>query len=220
MILLQKKTTSFALFSILFIISGLIICGEDQGWINNEIKFNVNENWDLALSNEGRFNEITYQNLYLRNWQAGVLYSLPKNLYIGFRYKRETSDETLFVLSENRFTLETGWKKRIGEKLNFELRLRTEIRDFEKELSADHLRFRFRIRFTTSLKIGDLHIKPFIATEPFSDTLSDEIFRNRFYLGTAFVLSEKIDLIINYIRQDTKGRETIHILNSGFNIEI
>ncbi|MBN2246064.1 MAG: DUF2490 domain-containing protein [Candidatus Aminicenantes bacterium] len=217
---MQKKTTSFVLLLMLFLTSGLIIKAEDQGWINNEIKFNVNEKWDLAFSNEGRFNEITYQNPYLKNWQAGVLYSLPKNFYLGLRYKRETSDEVLFVLSENRVTLETGWKKRLGERLNFDLRFRTEIRDFEKELSDDHLRFRFRVRLTTSLKIGNLHLKPFIATEPFGDTLSDEIFRNRFYLGTSFVLSEKVDLIINYIRQDTKDKETVHILNTGFDIEI
>jgi len=220
MILLQKKITALALLLILFITSGMLIIGEDQGWNNNEIKFNINENWDISLTNEGRFYEITYQKPYLKNWQAGVLYSFPKNLYLGFRYKRETSDEALLVLSENRFTLETGWKKRLSDKLNFDLRFRTEIRDFEKELSSDHLRFRFRIRLTTSVKIGNLHIKPFIATEPFSDTLSDEVFRNRFYLGTSFVLSEQIDLIINYIRQDTKDKETIHILNTGFNIEI
>ena len=174
----------------------------------------------MALSNEGRYHEITYQNAYLKNWQAGLLYTLPRDIYLCFRYKRETSDEILFILSENRFTMETGWKKNLTGSVKLDLRFKAEIREFEKDLADDHLRLRFRIRFMTAFNIGTLHLKPFIATEPFGDTLSNTVFRNRFYLGTAIVLSDKIDLIINYIRQDTKDRETIHILNTGFNIDI
>lgn len=217
---LSPKIPAISLFIFLFFISGLILTCEDQGWINNEISFNVNKNWDFALSNEGRYEEITYQNLYLKNWQAGVIYTLPGHLYLGFRYKRETTDEILFLLAENRFTLESGWKKDLNENVEFDLRFKAEIREFEKEFSNDHLRLRFRVRFTTSFNIGNLHLKPFIATEPFGDTVSNTIFRNRFYLGTAIVLSDKIDLIINYIRQDTKDQEPIHILNTGFDIEI
>ena len=216
----SPKIWAISLFLFLFLISGLILLCEDQGWINNEISFNVNKNWDFALSNEGRYEEITYQNPYLKNWQAGVIFRLPHDLYLGFRYKRETTDEILFILPENRFTLETGWKKNLNENLAFDLRFKAEIREYEKDLADDHLRLRFRIRFTTAFNIGNLTFKPFIATEPFGDTLSNTIFRNRFYLGTAIVLSDKIDLIINYIRQDTKDQEPIHILNTGFDIDI
>lgn len=216
----SPKIPAIYLFLFLFLISGSIFMCEDQGWINNEISFNVNKNWDFAVSNEGRYEEITYQNPYLKNWQAGVIYTLPRDLYLGFRYKRETTDEILFNLAENRFTLETGWKKNLTGTVKLDLRFKAEIREFEKELADDHLRLRFRIRFTTAFNIGGLNLKPFIATEPFGDTLSNTIFRNRFYLGTAIVLSDKIDLIINYIRQDTKDQETIHILNTGFDIGI
>jgi len=216
----SKKIPAIYLFLFLFLILGSILMCEDQGWINNEISFNVNKNWDFAVSNEGRYEEITYQNPYLKNWQAGIIYTLPRNLYLCFRYKRETTDEIQFISAENRFTLESGWKKDLSENLGFDVRFKAEIREFEKELADDHLRLRFRIRLTTAFNIGDLKLKPFIATEPFGDTLSNTIFRNRFYLGTAIVLSDKIDLIINYIRQDTKDQEPIHILNTGFDIEI
>ena len=62
-------------------------------------------------------------------------------------------------------------------------------------------------------------MKPFVATEPFADTLAKTINRNRFYLGVAVPLTGHLQWIMSYIRQDTSGRETLHILNTGVDLK-
>ncbi len=39
--------------------------------------------------------------------------------------------------------------------------------------------------------------------------------RNRFSLGTAIPVAPGADLVIGYIRQDTRGSESLDILNTG-----
>jgi len=194
------------------------LSADDQAWLNNSLSFTISKNLNLKFANEARYNEITYMDPYLKNIRTGLAYKLQKSIYISLLYRRENTKKANYTLSENRYTLETGWEAKLGNNLNIDTRFRTEIRCYEKDLAKNHLRFRFRIRVKTTLKIGSFQLKPFIATEPFGDTIEDRINRNRFYLGTVFLLDEKVQFVINYIRQDTRNKETLHILNSGFNL--
>lgn len=216
------RSMKFFLISFTFIAITLLpvrLSADDQAWLNNSLSFTISKNLNLKFTNEARYNEITYMDPYLKNFQTGVVYKLPKSIYIAFLYKRENTKKTDYTLNENRYTFETGWEAKLGNNLNIDTRFRTEIRRYEKGLAINHLRFRFRIRLKTTLKIGSFQLKPFIATEPFGDTIEDRINQNRFYLGTIFPLDEKVQFVINYIRQDTRNKETIHILNSGFNLK-
>ena len=192
---------------------------DEQGWLNHSATFNISAEFSLKLYQETRCQEITFMDPYLKNWQGGLVYHLPKNFYVAALYKHENVEKTIFTLTENRFTLESGWKTNLKKDLDFDYRFRTEIRRYNHGLAENHLRFRFRVRLKTIVSLGSLTIIPFIATEPFADTVTNKINRNRFYLGAIFPLSEKAELIINYIRQDTKGAEAIHILNSGLDLK-
>jgi hypothetical protein len=192
---------------------------DTQAWLNNSLSLKINNRFNLKFTNETRYNQITFMDPYLKNWQGGVVYNLPKQFYVAFLYKRENSEQVDVVLSENRFTLEGGWNKKVSRAVDFNCRFRTEIRRYQYGLAENHLRFRFRLGFKMELKIGNLTMRPFIATEPFADTISDRIFRNRFYIGTAFPLGKKVEWIVNYIREDARKKETIHILNSGLNLK-
>lgn len=214
------KIRSYLIIVILFpLINSILYADDGQAWLNNSITFKTTSDLSLKLTQEARYHEVTYMDSYLHNWQGGLLYKLPKNFYVAFLYKRENTKKPNFNLAENRFTLESGWKIKIQKNLDFDCRFRTEIRRYDKDLSQHHLRFRLRIRLKGTIRVGDLQLKPFIGTEPFADTIKDSIFRNRFYLGTAIELSENADLIVNYIRQDTRDKQTIHILNSGIDIK-
>ena len=199
--------------------AGSNLHADEQGWLNHSASFKISPKFSLKLYQEIRCHEVTYMDPYLKNWMGGMAYHLPKNFYIAALYKRESVKKTQFSFAENRYTLETGWKTDLMQDLDFDCRFRIEIRRFNLKAVENHTRFRFRARLKTRLSLGSLVIKPFIATEPFADTLSNEIVRNRFYLGTILTFSEKVELIINYIRQDTKGTEVIHILNSGFDLK-
>ena len=153
---------------------------------------------------------------YLSNVQGGISYSIFSKAYVALLCKRQVSQKTGYMLSENRYTCEAGFDQRTI----FDVRFRTEARTFAGGNAQDHLRFRLRLRFTYKATWGNLSFQPFIATEPFGDTLQNKIHQNRFYLGVIFPLSKKIVFSINYIRQDTSKKETLHILNSGFQLKV
>jgi hypothetical protein len=188
-----------------------------QGWFNNSATFSINPKWNFKLSQEIRCLDISYADHYLYNWQGGIILKLPKNFYMGFFYKREHTDlEDLDLLAdENRYTLEGGWKIGVVKDVDFDVRLKTEIREFDQQSVGDHLRFRLRARFKFNTHIGSLKLKPFIASETFGRTKVYTIQRNRLYLGTYFPVSSKVEIVLNYIWLFTTGKESVHILNSG-----
>jgi len=123
------------------------------------------------------------------------------------------------IYNENRFTFETGWKTKVVEKLNFDIRFRTEIREYEEEIKEDHLRFRLRLRLKSDLNIGQLHLKPFVAAETFGKSKIYTAQASRLYFGTFFPFSEHVEFGISYIWLATRGAESIHILHSGFELK-
>jgi hypothetical protein len=192
---------------------------ENQSWLNNSLRISLKPKTVLLFTHEIRNQEFTFTDHYLSNVQGGLECGLSDNTYIAFLYKRENTKKTDHMLNENRFTLESGWKTKLNPKINFDLRFRAEGRTYEQGGAANHLRLRLRLRLTTQVEIGNFTIKPFIATEPFGDTLSKTVHQNRFYLGATFPLGQHSTFTLNYLRQDTKHREPIHILNAGFQLK-
>jgi len=188
---------------------------EHQGWLNNSISLKVNSRISLKFTQEVRHSELTFTEGYLHNWQGGAIWKSGSRTHLAVFYKRETVDKLDGNQQENRFTLEGGWKLPLTRNTNLDLRFRTEIRRFEDHLAENHLRFRLRLRLVTQVKIGALTLKPFVAIEPFADTKADKINRNRIYLGTVIPLSTHLEWVVNYIRQDTSGKDPLHILNTG-----
>jgi len=208
-----------AAIGIMVLIQWANLPAEDQGWINNSLTLTVDKKVSLKFTNEIRCHEITFTDGFLHNWQGGVVWKFSSHTYVAALYKRETTDKETFNLQENRFTLESGWKLALTRKTSFDARFRTEIRGFENDRADNHLRFRLRLRFTTQVTLGKLVLKPFIATEPFADTIADKINRNRFYLGTAVPLSVHVVWVVNYMRQDTSGKDPLHVLNTGVELK-
>jgi hypothetical protein len=214
-----KQWLKLLLVPLALILFSSLVMGENQAWLNNSMSYKLNAKWTLKFTNETRYYELTYMDPFLKNWQTGLQYGLFKNGYVAVLYKRENTKKTSYNLAENRVTLETGWKTNLGKSLNFDIRFRTEIRGFEKDLAENHLRFRLRFRFRTKMKIGKLQLKPFIGIEPFADTIKDKIFRYRFYAGSVFPLTKNVEWVLNFIRQGTKDKDTIDIINTGVSLK-
>lgn len=193
--------------------------GSDQAWLQNTATFTISSKLSLRLIHESRHLDITFSNPYLKNIQMEVSINLPKNFYIATNYRRQYEDIEDHVSNENRFTLEAGWKTRLTKDLDFDLRFRTEIREFEEPLLDDHLRFRFRLRLKSKVSLGKLKLKPFIATETFGKDKIYTIQKNRLYIGTYFPLSEHVEFVLSYLWLATRGAESIHILYSGFDLK-
>jgi len=219
----MKKWTGIIPILLIVLATGTVLA-EVDGWINNAVTLKVNEKFSLKATQEQRHAKPSYAGVpYLKNIQAGIVYKLPSSFYVAVLYKLENEDKGTFVGQENRITYESGWKTKLGKSLTFDTRVKLESRFYDQKSLEDHIRYRLRVRFTANTRVGQLKINPFIATEPFGDNKdasTDVFFRNRFYAGFAFPVGDKIKLIANYIRQDTKDKDTLHILNTGIEVSL
>lgn len=215
------KKFSALIFGILtgFVSLSMPAFADGQGWSNNSLTIGLTSKWNLKLTKEIRADEVTLTDPYLRNLQGGLTYKLPGNFTIAALYKRENVKKTGYNLGEDRYTIEGVWKTGLNTSWDMDLRLRAEIRHFDKGLAENHMRYRLRLRLRTNLMIGGLEIRPFIASEPFADSLQGRIFRHRLYLGSTVPLNKNAEIVINYIRQDTRKGTTLHILNTGVDLK-
>ena len=214
----SSHLVSAAVLVLLFLFSGRHLLAEGQGWLNNSLNLRVDDHFSLIIKSQIRAHNITFQDPFLYFLESGFNYKLPKDFYLNTLYRRQTSKSKDRQVNENRYVLETGWKTALKKTFGFDWRFRTEIRTFEQDADANHLCFRLYARLTANIKIGELDLKPFVADEPFYDTKRDAFSQNRFYLGSTVPLSDKVEFVISYLRQDLKGRGTNHILNTGFNL--
>lgn len=194
-------------------------CDTSQAWLNNSATFTLSSKLSLKLTQESRHLDITYSNPYLKNVQGGIVLKLPHDFYFATLYKREHVEIRDIIYNENRYTLEAGWKTKVAEKLDFDIRLRTEIREFEEEFPDDHLRFRLRLRLKSELRIGKLRLKPFIAAETFGKSKVYTVQRSRLYIGANFPLSDHVEFALSYLWLATRDAESVHILHSGFELK-
>ena len=216
------KSSIKTVFLFSFILIGtrsIGFCDSSQSWLNNSATFTISSKFNLKLTQESRYLDIAYANPYLKNVQGGIVFKLPNNLYFATLYKREHVEIQDVIYNENRYTLEGGWKTKMAEKLDFDIRFRAEIREYDEESPEDHLRFRLRFRLKSRLNIVKLQLKPFIALETFGKTKIFTVQRSRFYIGTNIPLSDNVELALSYLWLATRGGASIHILVSGIELK-
>ncbi len=218
-----RATSDKKIIPLLFI---LVFCGwangycdSDQAWLLNSATFKVSSKISLKLIQESRHLDITYAHPYLMSIHGGIVFNLTKNIYLATIYKRAHVEYQEIIYNEDRLILEGGWKTRVAENLDFDLRIRTEIREFDEEIPEDHRRFRLRLRLKTEFSIGELKLKPFIAAETFGKTKVYTVQRSRLYIGTNFPLSDHVEFVLSYMWLATRQDESIHILLSGFELQ-
>lgn len=221
MIVVLKKPAKYTLCVVIVfaLVFGQLVFADEQSWLKNNLDISISSRLKAKLSQEARYDEITFMLPYLSNIEGGLDFSFYRNVSISLLFRRQNEKSTNDVLKEKRFMVDLNWKKKFGQKVAVDVRFRTEIRSFGEGQVENHLRFRLRLRLQFQCKSNKFEMKPFIAIEPFGDTLSDEVNRYRLYLGTVLPLSNNIGFLISYIRQGTKDKETLHILNSGFQLK-
>jgi hypothetical protein len=209
-----------AFFLVLILLfSNHSLLAEGQGWFNNVLNLTIDKDFYLMVKSQIRTHDISFQDPFVYLLEGGLGYKLPKNFFIAANYRRQTSKSADRQVNENRYILDAGWKTNLNKTFGFDWRFRSEIRTFEQDADVNHFRFRLYARLTTKLKIGDLNLKPFIAEEPFWDTKYDAFSQNRLYLGTTVPLSDKVEFVLSYLRQDLKDKDTNHIIYTGFNLK-
>ena len=212
------KVTFILCFLLILFYSALSLRADEQGWINNSLAFKINQKFSFTLIQETRCNEITYLDPYLINVRAMLTYKLPENFHAAIYYRRQEAEKKDVIIHENRYIIESGWKTTMIKETTLDIRLQGEIRRYIETPDSNCFRLRMRFQLKTKMSIGSLNINPFIATEPFWIVDEGGYERNRFYIGAEFLLNKNVAFVLNYIREDKKNTEAIHILNSGFKL--
>ncbi len=195
-----------------------IIRGDGQAWVSNSLDLKISPSFVVGFQQEQRFDEMTIMDPYLSNVEAKISVNTGKRTQLSIAYRREGKSSDGDVSRENRMFFDVSRIVFKNETSSLDVRLRCESRNFEAGAGTDHWRFRLRLRWRTRVAIGAIMVKPFMAIESFGDTKADALDRYRFYAGLVVPLGKHAGLVLSYIRQGTRDKESLDILGTGFKL--
>jgi len=193
---------------------------KDQNWTGNTIKWRAGKALQVWCTQEVRSNDMNaYDDIFAKYVELTLRHGPSKTYYWAVRYRHQWNEKKNLSIGENRWVLEGGAKTMAFSWLTLDARLRFDWKNFDRPETEDYVWYRLRLRSTVNSHVGRLRITPFFATEPFANSLpKPETFidQHRMYAGSGFPVGNHFALVMNYIRQDIRGRETEHILQAMF----
>jgi hypothetical protein len=93
----EYKYTPIGLVVIMVLMAAGTLVAEEPGWIDNSLSFKINNKFTLKFTSESRYNELTYSDFFMRNWQGGIVYKFSQKMYFAVLYKREDTQKTGFM---------------------------------------------------------------------------------------------------------------------------
>ncbi|NOY22949.1 MAG: DUF2490 domain-containing protein [Acidobacteria bacterium] len=204
-------------FLLILLCGSLPVYAEGQNWSKNSITLKQPNGFSFHLVSEVKYRSWDWKDgVFKKNWVFGVGKKLGNGFSISLNYKEElTRKSNGNDIVERRPFVDVGWKQALKQRMAFDFRLRTEANQYIQPTKKDHYSFRFRFRLTGKTEVLSIHLEPYIAIEPFYDTLSDSFRKYRFYTGAMVPLHPHVKLRVGYIRQDTRGTAPDHIFNTG-----
>jgi hypothetical protein len=193
---------------------------KDQNWTGNTVKLRVGKSLQVWCTQEIRSNDVTaYNDIFAKYIEFTLRHGPNKTFYWALRYRHQWNEKKNISIGEDRWVFEAGAKARAYPWLTLDMRLRFDGKNFDKAGVEDYAWYRLRLRSTVHTHIKRLRISPFLAMEPFGNTPTKNepfINRHRLYAGSGIPIGNHFVLVMDYIRQDLRGRETEHILRTMF----
>jgi len=187
---------------------------EEQNWLTNSASLAVGGGWSLRLTHERRATGLEYGGGFLDNGSVSLLRRLGAGATVAVGYLRESARRGI----EDRLEVDAGLHRRLSDGLDLDTRLRLERREFARVGVADGFRGRLQLRLRSRARIGRLKLRPFVSGEVFADAASQRVSENRLILGTTLPAGPHADWLIGYLRQDARGRPSVHALNTGLDL--
>ena len=208
-----------AVFLLFLCVSVLSIAG-DQNWMENTVTLKQRNGYSLQLVSEIKYRSWDWdKGVFKKNWVIGIGKKLNHGFSISLNYKQELtrkSDGNDIV--ERRPFVDFGWKTLLNRNLAFDFRLRAEANRYIRKSKKDHESFRFRFRLKGRADLLGIPLEPYIAIEPFYNTISNSFRRYRFYAGSMVRLNSHIKFRIGFIREDNRGKAPDNVFNTGISL--
>ncbi len=181
-------------------------------WFNNSVRINLSKGYFINLSEQHKYTEHYFDNLYSRNWVLGLGKKAGKGL-VSLNYKQELKDGVV----EERFFVDYTLFYRVFQKISFSLRQRLERRHFKNFAKKGSYRLRFMFKFSFKIKVFQHVLNPYIAVEPQFSSVGNRFCRNRAYAGLKLKLNRNTKFNFGYMREDNAGKTARGVFYSGFN---
>ena len=188
---------------------------EEQGWLIVKLGYGLGRSANAEFEHEVRSRAISYSGTFLRNVAFGVKWKLPRGFSFAPRYKRESEEKPSGTEHENRFYLDGGWDHMFSDPWKLGLRARLARRLFDAPATKDRWRLRLRAQVSSKIEVAGRTLEPFAWSEVFGETDVDEFNRVRSSVGIAAPLGDRSKFSLGYLRQDTRGKDSIHALSTG-----
>jgi len=180
--------------------------GDFQVWHTENQEFKLNDKFKITTEEEFRWGDDASQFFY-QHYDAGLVYSLNKNLDLGMNYR-----QVYELRSGNKFREEN--RPHINATVKYELygfklddRNRLEYRHFDWQEDAWRYRNKFGLR--SPWKFTKFEIQPYVSDEMFvSFSGINQFDENRFSPGVAFSLTKNIKGEIYYMLRAKKSTDT------------
>lgn len=200
-----------------FLFLSMFAYADDQNWTENSITVKRPNGISFRLASEIKYRSWDWNDgVFLKNWVFGVGKKLGNGFSISLNYKQElTRKSNGNDILERRPNLDVSWKKGLSDRSAFDFRLRTEVRKYDDGLKPDHYRFRFKFRLKGKYSVLGHPVEPYLAIEPFYDTISDSFNKYRFYTGMMVPIFRNTKLRLGYILEDARNGSPHHILSTG-----
>lgn len=187
---------------------------EDQSWLASSASVGVGGPWSLRLTHERRASGLDYAGGFLDNGSVSLQRRLGARGAIAAGYLRESAGRGI----EDRFEVDVAAHGRLSARAELDVRLRLERRLFARASVPDAVRARLQLRLRSTARLGRVRVRPFASEEIFADSVSDRFSESRFIIGTGFPAGPHADWLVGYLRQDVRGRPTVHALSTGFDL--
>jgi hypothetical protein len=176
--------------------------GDFQYWSTTSGSTKLNDKTKINVEEEFRLGD-GWGDLYYTHTDAGIKYSLNKNVDLGVNYKQifEKRDHDEWD-SEYRPHFNATAKVKTGD-AQLSNRGRLELRF--RESKNTRWRIRNKMAFDLPMKWTRFNIQPYVADEIFITLYDIEVNRNRLYVGFKGNVLDNLKGEIYYLTQITKG---------------
>lgn len=186
--------------------TGLVFAYDDgdfQIWYTGSQEKKIDKDTKVALEEEFRFGDDANE-FYYHHYDAGLVYSINKNLDLGLNYRQVYEKKKGKFKEENRPYVNATLKQDfLGFK--FEDRNRLQYRHFDYQSDCWQYRNKFTLKFPW--KFTKIEIQPYLADEIFLGFQNKAFSHNRFYSGLGMSLAKNLKAEIYYLLQSSRSAD-------------
>ena len=166
-----------------------------------------------------RFDGSRFHNEFLTSTGIGIRRRLKSDITLGAGYRYRVRGRGSARVTEHRLISEVIDLRSFGRSIDVAIRLRSELRLFERRTRADEIRLRLRGRIRFSRSFGSNIVQPFLANEIFlTPARNHRPDKNRLAAGLYWTPRPTLRLKIAFTRENRQDLPRVNAIDTQITI--